>query len=80
MISWVPLLGKEGLVNQIVLGIGLANQPMEFLLYSDFALVLGMVHLYVIFMIAPIFILEHCATADCSQFNWGRAVDLYPVL
>lgn len=55
MISWVPLLGKEGLVNQLLIGTGVINQPLEFLLYSDFAVVLGMVHLYVIFMIAPIF-------------------------
>ncbi|MEO0534659.1 MAG: ABC transporter permease [Cyanobacteria bacterium P01_A01_bin.123] len=55
MISWVPLLGKEGLVNQILLNLGLIQTPLEFLLYSDFAVVLGMVHLYIIFMIAPIF-------------------------
>lgn len=55
MISWIPLLGREGLVNQILLNMGLIQQPLEFLLYSDFAVVLGMVHLYIIFMIAPIF-------------------------
>ncbi|MGP1382668.1 MAG: ABC transporter permease [Thainema sp.] len=55
MISWIPLLGKEGLVNQMLLGVGAIDQPLEFLLYSDFAVVLGMVHLYIIFMIAPIF-------------------------
>ena len=55
MISWVPLLGRQGLVNQTLLGLGLVRSPLEFLLYSDFAVVLGMVHLYVIFMIAPIF-------------------------
>lgn len=55
MISWVPLLGKEGLVNQLLIGVGVIDQPLEFLLYSDFAVVLGMVHLYIIFMIAPIF-------------------------
>lgn len=55
MISWVPLLGKEGLINQILVNLGLIQQPLEFLLYSDFAVVLGMVHLYIIFMIAPIF-------------------------
>ncbi|NET10871.1 MAG: ABC transporter permease [Symploca sp. SIO2B6] len=55
MISWVPLLGKEGLVNQMLMGAGIVEQPLEFLLFSDFAVVLGMVHLYVIFMIAPIF-------------------------
>ena len=55
MISWLPLLGREGLVNQLLMGSGLVQQPLEFFLYSDFAVVLGMVHLYVIFMIAPIF-------------------------
>ncbi|MEO0868697.1 MAG: ABC transporter permease, partial [Cyanobacteria bacterium J06642_11] len=55
MISWLPLLGREGLVNQVLGGAGITQQPLEFLLYSDFAVVLGLVHLYVIFMIAPIF-------------------------
>ncbi|MEM8603354.1 MAG: ABC transporter permease [Cyanobacteria bacterium P01_H01_bin.121] len=53
-IAWIPLLGKEGLVNQILLNLGLIQAPLEFLLYSDFAVVLGLVYLYTIFMIAPI--------------------------
>ncbi|MBD1912784.1 MULTISPECIES: ABC transporter permease [unclassified Leptolyngbya] len=55
MISWIPLLGKEGLINSFLIHIGLINQPLEWLLFSDFAIVLGMVHLYNFFMIAPIF-------------------------
>ncbi|NJN86871.1 MAG: ABC transporter permease [Leptolyngbyaceae cyanobacterium SL_7_1] len=55
MISWIPVLGKEGLINQFLLATGLVQQPVEWLLYSDFAIVLGMVHLYNFFMIAPIF-------------------------
>ena len=55
MISWIPLLGREGLVNQALLATGVVSQPVEWLLYSDFAIVLGMVHLYCFFMIAPIF-------------------------
>ncbi|MEL7351654.1 MAG: ABC transporter permease [Cyanobacteria bacterium P01_A01_bin.116] len=55
MISWIPLLGREGLVNQLLLSLNLTQQPLEWLLYSDFAIVLGMVHLYNFFMIAPIF-------------------------
>ncbi|MDJ0704352.1 MAG: ABC transporter permease [Leptolyngbyaceae cyanobacterium MO_188.B28] len=54
-IAWVPLLGKEGLVNQILQSLHLTQQPLEFLLYSDFAVVLGLVYLYTFFMIAPIF-------------------------
>jgi putative spermidine/putrescine transport system permease protein len=55
MISWIPVLGREGLLNQMLLNLGLVNQPVEWFLYSDFAIVLGMVHLYNFFMIAPIF-------------------------
>ncbi|MEL6491177.1 MAG: ABC transporter permease [Cyanobacteria bacterium J06621_3] len=55
MISWIPLLGREGLINQFLLTINLTEQPVEWFLYSDFAIVLGMVHLYNFFMIAPIF-------------------------
>ena len=55
MISWIPLLGREGLINQFLLNLNLTQQPVEWFLYSDFAIVLGMVHLYNFFMIAPIF-------------------------
>lgn len=55
MISWIPLLGRNGLVNDALLGLGLANQPVEWLLYSDFSVVLAFVHLYTMFMIVPIF-------------------------
>ncbi|RZJ26138.1 MAG: ABC transporter permease [Haliea sp.] len=55
MISWVPLLGRNGLVNQGLMGIGVVDQPVEWLLFSDFSVVLAFVHLYTMFMIVPIF-------------------------
>ncbi|WP_374523255.1 ABC transporter permease [Hydrogenophaga sp.] len=55
MISWVPLLGRNGLVNQSLMGLGLVEQPVEWLLFSDFSVVLAFVHLYTMFMIVPIF-------------------------
>ena len=55
MISWIPVLGREGLVNSALINLGLIQQPITWLLYSDFAIVLGMVHLFNFFMIAPIF-------------------------
>ena len=55
MISWIPLLGRNGLVNQALVGTGLAKQPLEWLLFSDFAVILAFVHLYTLFMIVPIF-------------------------
>jgi putative spermidine/putrescine transport system permease protein len=55
MISWVPLLGRHGLVNQALLGTGVVEEPVEWLLFSDFSVVLAFVHLYTMFMIVPIF-------------------------
>jgi len=55
MISWVPLLGRHGLVNQGLLGLGLVEQPVEWLLFSEFSVVLAFVHLYTMFMLVPIF-------------------------
>ena len=55
MISWIPLLGKEGLINSALLHLGLIREPLEFLLYSGFAVVVAYVHQLTIFMIVPIF-------------------------
>ena len=55
MISWVPLLGRNGLVNQALVGAGLVEQPVEWLLFSNFSVVLAFVHLYTMFMLVPIF-------------------------
>ncbi|WP_419787089.1 ABC transporter permease [Pseudodesulfovibrio sp.] len=55
MISWIPLLGRNGLVNQMLLSLGVTTHPLEFLLYSDFSVILAFVHLYTLFMVVPIF-------------------------
>ena len=55
MIAWIPLLGRNGLVNKGLLGIGLVRQPVEWLLYSEFSVVLALVHLFTFFMVVPIF-------------------------
>ena len=55
MISWIPLLGRNGVVNSALSGVGIVDQPLEWLLYSDFSVSLGFVHLYTLFMIVPIF-------------------------
>ena len=55
MISWVPLLGRNGLVNQSLVSLGVVHQPIEWLLFSNFSVVLAFVHLYTMFMIVPIF-------------------------
>jgi putative spermidine/putrescine transport system permease protein len=55
MIAWVPLLGRNGLVNQGLTGMGLVDKPVEWMLFSDFSVALAFVHLFTTFMIVPIF-------------------------
>ena len=55
MISWIPFLGRNGLMNSLLIKLGVIQHPLEFLLFSDFAVVLAMVHLYTLFMVTPIF-------------------------
>jgi putative spermidine/putrescine transport system permease protein len=55
MISWVPLLGRNGVVNQGLQGLGLIDSPIEWLLFSNFSVTLAFIHLYTMFMIVPIF-------------------------
>ena len=55
MISWIPFLGRNGILNSTLISMGVIDQPLEFLLFSDFSVVLAFVHLYVLFMVVPIF-------------------------
>ena len=55
MISWIPLLGRNGLVNSTLQNAGLIDAPLEWLLYSQFSVTLAFVHLYTLFMVVPIF-------------------------
>lgn len=78
MISWRPVLGKEGLINSALLNTGFIDKPLEWLLYSDFSVVVAYVHLFTLFMIVPIFnsmaridksLLE--AAVDAGATRWG---------
>jgi putative spermidine/putrescine transport system permease protein len=55
MIAWIPLLGRNGIVNQSLIDVGLIKVPMEWLLFSEFSVVLAFVHLFTFFMVVPIF-------------------------
>jgi len=70
MIAWVPLLGRNGLVNQGLMAAGLIEAPLEWLLYSPFSVTLAFVHLYTLFMMVPIF--NSMARIDRSLLEAAR--------
>ena len=54
-IAWIPMMGREGLLNTALLQLGVTTEPLDFLLFSDFAVRVAMVQLYLLFMVSPIF-------------------------
>ncbi len=48
--GWMVILGGKGLLNQLLLAIGIIEKPIKFL-NTEFAVVLGMVHLLIPYMI-----------------------------
>ncbi|RVT67493.1 ABC transporter permease [Niallia taxi] len=43
--SWMIIIGKNGVLNKLLLGAGLINQPLE-ILYTPTAIIIGLVHLF----------------------------------
>jgi putative spermidine/putrescine transport system permease protein len=83
MISWIPLLGKNGLINSGLIATGAIDQPLDFLLFSDFAVVVAYTHQLTIFMIVPIFnamaridkrTIEAARDAGASRFEIMRHI------
>jgi len=52
--AWMVLLGRNGIINRLLIDTGLMDQPLP-LLNSKMAVVLGMVHVMLPFMILPIY-------------------------
>jgi putative spermidine/putrescine transport system permease protein len=53
-IAWIPFLGRNGVFNQMLMDLRLTSQPLDFLLFSDFSVIVAYVYLYTILMIGPI--------------------------
>jgi spermidine/putrescine transport system permease protein len=58
--AWRTILGSDGVLNTLLQYLRLTRHPMEFLLYSPFAVVLTLTHIYTPFTFLPIYAsLEH---------------------
>ncbi|HTU47211.1 MAG TPA: ABC transporter permease [Bryobacteraceae bacterium] len=58
--AWKTILGSDGVLNTILTSSGLLRHPAEFLLYSPFAVVLTLTHIYTPFVFLPVYAsLEH---------------------
>ena len=84
-IAWVPFLGRNGIVNTLLMQSGLIHEPLSFLLFSEFAVLLCYIPMFAGFMIAPIFnlmgriepaVMEAARDAGASGFQCFRWIVL----
>ncbi len=84
-VSYTVLLGRTGVVNSALLAAGIIDAPLDWLLYSDFAVLLGLISAYMPFMIFPLFLsigaidrqyLEASALLGASPFTIFRTITL----
>ena len=75
--AWRLVLGREGVINNGLTSLGAVRAPVEWLLFTDFAVVLGMVAAYLPFAIIPIVLvfarIEHSiirASRDLGAGFW----------
>jgi spermidine/putrescine transport system permease protein len=58
--AWKTILGSEGVLNGFLQYLHITHEPVSFLLYSPFAVVLVLTHIYTPFVFLPIYAaLEH---------------------
>ena len=48
--AWMTLLSDKGVINQTLISLGLVSQPLK-LMYNETGIVIGLVHIYVPFMV-----------------------------
>jgi spermidine/putrescine transport system permease protein len=70
--AWRTILGKQGLLNSTLQWLGVVDAPLEFLIYSDFAIVVTLSGLLLPLAVLPI----HAAMANIARAHIEAARDL----
>jgi ABC-type spermidine/putrescine transport system permease subunit I len=68
--AWTWLLGRTGLINALLIATGLMNDPLDWLLYSDVAVLIGLVTSYMPFMIFPLWLSLAGIDRRLIQASW----------
>ncbi|MFK7762420.1 MAG: ABC transporter permease [Roseobacter sp.] len=54
--AWKIVLGYEGVINSALMSVGLIEAPLEFLLYSQQAVIITLAHAWAAFAILPLYV------------------------
>ena len=53
---WLPILGRNGVLNSLLIGMGVIDTPIDGLLYNEGVVLVGLVYVYTLFMTLPIYL------------------------
>lgn len=68
--AWMLILGTQGVINQFLMGIGLTDEPITSLLYSDFAVTIALVHIYMPYLILPLYAVLEKIDPSLLEASW----------
>lgn len=68
--AWTYLLGRTGPINTFLISIGVVDGPLDWLLYSDFAVLIGLITSYMPFMIFPMWMSLAGIDQRMVQASW----------
>ncbi len=68
--SWMLILGTEGVINRLLLATGLTTEPLTWLLYSDFAVTIALVHIYLPYLILPLYAVLERIDSSVLEAAW----------
>ncbi len=54
--AWKIILGFNGLVNSLLMSAGLITEPLQYLVYNPFSVVVALTHAYLAFAVLPIYV------------------------
>ena len=54
-VAWLPMLGRRGMLNKLLMSLGIIDEPSSFFLFSEFGYTMALVQLYVVLCVGPIF-------------------------
>jgi len=68
--AWADILGRSGAVNSALMAMGITDAPLDWLLYSEFSIYLGLVTAYMPFMIFPIWLSLSGIDRRLEEASW----------
>jgi spermidine/putrescine transport system permease protein len=76
--AWLPLLGNSGIINTFLIASGIIDQPLSWMLYNEFSVILVLVYVFLPFGIVPLYLSIDRISNDLLQAS--ADLDATPIM